>query len=156
MRENIRKIILIIATFLASTAIIFIFVALWRHFGWAIPTFIFLAILSFIGWKIWQLAGAKILLNFIATIITLFSIGFIGWAVWNHFFNKIETSNTSADRSHMNASDSKDKDPANNQAEEKPSSTTENEASNSQSIDSSQDSTNQPTELPKTGFDSRS
>lgn len=88
MREIIRKIILVIATILALAAIIFIFVALWRQLGWAIPTFALLAILAFIGWKIWRAGGIQRLINFIATLIALAVIGFIAWAAWNHFFGK--------------------------------------------------------------------
>lgn len=162
MREIIRKIITVIAAILALAAIIFIFVALCKHLGWAIPTVAFGVILAFLAWQIWRVAGVQRLINFVASLIALAIIGFIGWAVWNHFFDDTTTVSDGKASSEQidNQESQKEKQNSNSKKEEslnekskensRETQTTSND-NNPESLNSSQEQP--PATLPQTGFE---
>lgn len=164
MREIIRKIILIVAAILAIAALVFIFVALCKHFGWLIPTLILAAIIAFLAWRIWKFGGVTRLINFIASLILIAVVAFLGWALWQHFFGaKNDNASNGAistqeikveDEKSENSQKTEDKKGEKSTPDQEKSSSEADKKLNNSDISNEKNQNHQtPSELPKTGVD---
>lgn len=166
MREIIRKIILIVAAILAIAALVFIFVALCKHFGWLIPTLILAATIAFLAWRIWKFGGVAQLINFIASLILIAVVAFLGWALWQHFFGaKNDNASNGAistqeikveDEKSENSQKTEDKkDKKTTTAQEKSTEKTIKDKNSTKITNPNEINNSTPFELPKTGVDFR-